>query len=148
MQLDLLFPRAVNFLAAGPPLGIMPHLVGRLDKVACGTGHDTSDSLTSPGAMLCLCGARCYWRSLLVPLRAAGVMWSEDGPPCWCAFCLVPWAISSLECPPMCSCLRWLESPWVSSDPKGLGSQCMSLCEPEPAGQCLFNGCSPAETNG
>lgn len=107
-------------MAPGPSGG-MSHLVGWLDKLACGAGHDPSDSLTSPGAMLhwYLCGAPCYWRPLLVPLRAAGVIWSEDGPPCCSAFYSVPWAISSSECPPMCSCLRWLESPWVSHDPRG-----------------------------
>lgn len=97
-------------------------LVGWLEKITCGTCHgrtiSVSSSLTFPRAIMYwyLYGGGCYWRRLLVPVRAAGVMWLEDGPPCWCAFCSVPWVISSLEYPPTCSCLHWLESLWVSSE--------------------------------
>lgn len=100
------------------------HLVGPArESSMCGTCHgrtvSPSHSLACPWPILswCLYGGGCYWRPLLVPVRAAGVMWLEDGPPCWRAFCSVPWVISYLECPPTCSCLLWLESLRVSSFP-------------------------------
>lgn len=101
------------------------HLVGwARESSMCGPCHDRtvslSHSLAFPWPILYWClygGGGCYWRPLLVPVRAAGVMWLEDGPPCWRAFCSVPWVISYLEYLPTCSCLLWLESLWVSSFP-------------------------------